>query len=168
MGSILIEPLPASALRGLIKIEPSTSSTSTTTYKCIPSFIKVEPQQAETVTATTMGTLETAIPDQQFIEQVKPVFSPSLSIGSTSLASPGSPNSSTSNGGGKMKSSPCRKKSTSSLTQEEEDISNIPSLQARIQIISQRVSLILKAFLDGIVITTINHQCNQVSQLVLH
>ena len=143
----LIEPLPASALRGLIKIEPSTSSTSITTYKCIPSFIKVEPQQAETVTATTVATLETAIPDQQFIEQVKPVFSPSLSIGSTSLASPGSPNSSTSNGGGKMKSSPCRKKSTSSLTQEEEDISNIPSLQARIQIISQRVSLILKAFL---------------------
>merc|ERR1719270_2649397 len=141
----LIEPLPASALRGLIKIEPTTSTT-TTTYKCIPSFIKVEPQASETVTATTVATLETAsIPDQQqqFIEQVKPVFSPaSLSIGSASLASPGSPNSSSSNnGGGKIKSSPCRKKSTSSLTQEEEDISNIPSLQARIQIISQRLGI---------------------------
>jgi len=140
----LIEPLPASALRGLIKIEPTTSTT-TTTYKCIPSFIKVEPQASETVTATTVATLETASiqPEQQFIEQVKPVFSPaSLSIGSASLASPGSPNSSSSNnGGGKIKSSPCRKKSTSSLTQEEEDISNIPSLQARIQIISQRLGI---------------------------
>ena len=135
----LIEPLPASALRGLIKIEPSTT---TTTYKCIPSFIKVEPNQAtETVTATATTVAIEPPTDQQFIEQVKPVFSP-LSIGSASLASPGSPNSSTSNGGGKMKSSPSRKKSTSSLTQEEEDISNIPSLQTRIQIISQRVSVL--------------------------
>ena len=72
------------------------------------------------------------------------VFSP-LSMGS-SMASPGSPNSTSpglaGSGGGKMKSSPSRKKSTSSnsgLTPEEEDISNIPSLQTRIQIISQRV-----------------------------
>merc|ERR1711976_165881 len=134
----LIEPLPASALRGLIKIEPSTTST---TYRCIPSFIKVEPNQAtETVTATATTVAIEPPTDQQFIEQVKPVFSP-LSIGSASLASPGSPNSSTSNGGGKMKSSPSRKKSTSSLTQEEEDISNIPSLQTRIQIISQRLGI---------------------------
>jgi hypothetical protein len=41
-----------------------------------------------------------------------------------------------------MKSSPVRKKSTSSSsTADEDDISNIPSLQMRIQIISQRVSL---------------------------
>ena len=126
----LIEPLPASALRGLIKIEPTT--TSTTTYTCIPSFIKVE--QPDSIATATTSIVET---EPQF-EQVKPVFSP-LSMGS-SLASPGSPNSSTS-GGGKMKSSPARKKSTSSnCTAEEEDISNIPSLQTRIQIISQRVS----------------------------
>jgi len=126
----LIEPLPASALRGLIKIEPTT----TTTYKCIPSFIKVE--QPDNMTASATAVLET---EPQFEQVIKPVFSP-LSMGS-SLASPGSPNSSTS-GGGKMKSSPVRKKSTSSnCTQEEEDISNIPSLQTRIQIISQRLGI---------------------------
>merc|ERR1712156_994347 len=52
----------------------------------------------------------------------------------------GSPNSNHS-GGGKMKGSPARKKSTWANTQEEEDISNIPSLQARIQIISQRLGI---------------------------
>merc|ERR1719210_294864 len=123
----LIEPLPASALRGLIKIEPTSTAT---TYKCIPSFIKVE--QPDNIAATAI--VET---EPQF-EQVKPVFSP-LSMGS-SLASPGSPNSSTS-GGGKMKSSPSRKKSTCSNPEEGEDISNIPSLQTRIQIISQRLGI---------------------------
>jgi hypothetical protein len=49
-------------------------------------------------------------------------------------SSPGSPGS----GGGKMKSS--RKKSTAS-TDEEDDISNIPSLQMRIQIIQQRFGI---------------------------
>jgi ovo-like protein len=74
------------------------------------------------------------------------VFSP-LSMGS-SMASPGSPNSTSpgraGSGGGKMKSSPSRKKSTSSnsgMTPDEEDISNIPSLQTRIQIISQRLGI---------------------------
>ena len=40
--------------------------------------------------------------------------------------------------GGKVKGSPARKKSTSS-TGDEDDISNIPSLKMRIQVISQRV-----------------------------
>ena len=40
-------------------------------------------------------------------------------------------------GGGKVKGSPARKKSTSST--DEDDISNIPSLKMRIQVISQRV-----------------------------
>merc|ERR1719361_2101861 len=56
------------------------------------------------------------------------------------MASPGSPNSNHS-GGGKIKGSPTRKKSTSSNTADEEDISNIPSLQTRIQIISQRLGI---------------------------
>jgi ovo-like protein len=57
------------------------------------------------------------------------------------MASPGSPNS-TNSGGGKMKGSPARKKSTSSTsTTDEDDISNIPSLQTRIQIISQRLGI---------------------------
>ena len=64
------------------------------------------------------------------LDQFNPVFSP----GSSSMASPGSPNSENS-GGGKM----ARKKSTASTTSDEDDISNIPSLQTRIQIISQRV-----------------------------
>ena len=66
------------------------------------------------------------------LDQFNPVFSP----GSSSMASPGSPNSENS-GGGKM----ARKKSTASSTStDEDDISNIPSLQTRIQIISQRVN----------------------------
>ena len=69
------------------------------------------------------------------LDQFNPVFSP----GSSSMASPGSPNSENS-GGGKM----ARKKSTASSTStDEDDISNIPSLQTRIQIISQRVCTML-------------------------
>jgi hypothetical protein len=69
--------------------------------------------------------------DHGQLDQFNPVFSP----GSSSMASPGSPNSENS-GGGKM----ARKKSTASTTSaDEDDISNIPSLQTRIQIISQRV-----------------------------
>lgn len=146
----LIEPLPASALKGLIKIEPGSGTASNAptvqvaasaavpTYKCINSFIKVE--QPDHINLGGQVEFE-----QMPMEPMNPVFSP-LSLGSSSMASPGSPTNSTSpglhNGGGKMKSSPARKKSTSSNTTEEDDISNIPSLQTRIQIISQRVSLI--------------------------
>merc|ERR1719367_2212025 len=69
------------------------------------------------------------------------------------MASPGSPNSTSPGlnnnsssvmaigGGGKIKASPVRKKSTCSNTTDEDDISNIPSLQTRIQIISQRLGI---------------------------
>jgi hypothetical protein len=108
-----LEPLPASALKGLIKSEPSPNI-----YTGLPFGIKTE---------------EVFHPDFE-----TSVFSPA-SLYSASIASPGSPGSSP--GGGKMKSSPVRKKSTSSSsTADEDDISNIPSLQMRIQIISQRVS----------------------------
>ena len=96
----LIEPLPASALQGLIKVEPSTGSSS--------SAIKEE-DEGETYS--------------------REVYSPQAQV-----SSPGSPGSS----GGKMKTS--RKKSTAS-TDEEDDISSIPSLQMRISIIQQRVRL---------------------------
>ena len=94
----LIEPLPASALQGLIKVEPSAATPAT-------SIVKEE----EEGDAYACG-----------------MYSPQV-------ASPGSPGA----GGGKAKTS--RKKSTAS-TDEEDDISNIPSLQMRIQIIQQRVS----------------------------
>jgi len=94
----LIEPLPASALQGLIKVEPSTGSSS--------SAIKEED------------------------EGDREVYSPQAQV-----SSPGSPGSSA---GGKMKTS--RKKSTAS-TDEEDDISNIPSLQMRISIIQQRFGI---------------------------
>ena len=134
----LIEPLPASALKGLIKIEPGANAAPVApvpnTYKCINSFIKVE--QPDHLNPVEL--------EQVPMEQMNPVFSP-LSMASSSLASPGSPSTSPgiagANGGGKMKNSPARKKSTSSNTTEEDDISNIPSLQTRIQIISQRVSI---------------------------
>jgi hypothetical protein len=96
----LIEPLPASALQGLIKVEPTTGSNS--------SAIKEE-DEGETYT--------------------REVYSPQAQV-----SSPGSPGSS----GGKMKTS--RKKSTAS-TDEEDDISNIPSLQMRISIIQQRFGI---------------------------
>ena len=50
---------------------------------------------------------------------------------------PGSPCGSQHPHTGKVKGSPTRKKSTSST--DEDDISNIPSLKMRIQVISQRV-----------------------------
>jgi len=109
-----LEPLPASALKGLIKSEPS-------------------PNMYTTGLTFGIKTEEVNHPDFE-----TSVFSPA-SLYSASIASPGSPGSSP--GGGKMKSSPVRKKSTSSSsTADEDDISNIPSLQMRIQIISQRVS----------------------------
>jgi len=140
----LIEPLPASALKGLIKVEPV--GTQPTTYKCIPGFIKVE--QLDNSTA---GCSDPDQPASCNMEQMNPVFSP-LSLGSSSMASPGSPNSTSPGlnnnsssvmaiGGGKIKASPVRKKSTSSNTTDEDDISNIPSLQTRIQIISQRLGI---------------------------
>ena len=111
-----LEPLPVSALRGLIKTEPSNSAYNAASAGA-QMGIKME---------------ESGHPDFEAT-----VFSPS-SLYSASIASPGSPGSSP--GGGKMKSSPVRKKSTSSSsTADEDDISNIPSLQMRIQIISQRV-----------------------------
>jgi hypothetical protein len=97
----LIEPLPASALQGLIKVEPATGSSS--------SAIKEE-DEGETYN--------------------REVYSPQTHV----LSPPGSPGSS----GGKMKTS--RKKSTAS-TDEEDDISNIPSLQMRISIIQQRFGI---------------------------
>ena len=121
--------------------EPTQNSTYT------PGFIKVEP-----TSDLPMGQIQIMDHDQlncTHLDQVNnPVFSP-LSMGSSSLASPGSPNSTSPgllpNGGGKMKSAPpSRKKSTASSNgvEDEEDISNIASLQTRIQIISQRVSSI--------------------------
>ena len=114
-----LEPLPASALKGLIKTEPSNQA-----FAGISMGIKTE---------------DAVHPDFE-----TSVFSPS-SLYSASIASPGSPGSSP--GGGKMKSSHhVRKKSTSSSsTADEDDISNIPSLQMRIQIISQRVSFLNKS-----------------------
>jgi len=96
----LVEPLPASALQGLIKIEPSFD----------PSIVKQEE-----------NSLETNYPHMYSPETLGP-----------------GPNSPT--GGGKMKSA-SRKKSTASTDTEEDDISNIPSLQMRIQIIQQRLGV---------------------------
>ena len=90
----LVEPLPASALQGLIKIEPNFD----------PSLVKVEEAGA----------------------------------GDTSLDS--CYEGARSPGGGKIKTC-ARKKSTASTdTDNEDDISNIPSLNMRLQIIQQRVS----------------------------
>ena len=91
----LVEPLPASALQGLIKIEPNFDT----------SLVKVE----------EAGTCDT-----------------SLDSCYEGASSPG---------GGKIKTPSARKKSTASTdTDNEEDISNIPSLNMRLQIIQQRVS----------------------------
>jgi len=113
----LVEPLPASALQGLIKIEPSCSIGGVVPGGFNPNLVKVEAEGGECCQSYT------------------PVYSPLPST--SSLPSPGSPE--TANGGGKIKAAP-RKKSTAS-TDEEDDISNIPSLQMRIQIIQQRFGI---------------------------
>jgi len=107
----LVEPLPASALQGLIKIEPCISNGFN------PNLIKQE---------------ETC----ENLEGYPSAYSP---LPMQSMMSPGSPTPSSHSGGGKMKT-PSRKKSTAS-TDEEDDISNIPSLQMRIQIIQQRFGI---------------------------
>jgi len=107
----LVEPLPASALQGLIKIEPCISN-------CFnPNLIKQE-EACEN------------------LDSYPSAYSP---LPMQSMMSPGSPTPSSHSGGGKMKT-PSRKKSTAS-TDEEDDISNIPSLQMRIQIIQQRFGI---------------------------
>lgn len=113
----LVEPLPASALQGLIKIEPCISNGFN------PNLIKQE---------------ETC----ENLEGYPSAYSP---LPMQSMMSPGSPTPSSHSGGGKMKT-PSRKKSTAS-TDEEDDISNIPSLQMRIQIIQQRVSYHTTSFI---------------------
>jgi len=107
----LVEPLPASALQGLIKIEPCINNGFN------PNLIKQE---------------ETC----ENLESYPSAYSP---LPMQSMMSPGSPTPSSHSGGGKMKT-PSRKKSTAS-TDEEDDISNIPSLQMRIQIIQQRFGI---------------------------
>ena len=52
-------------------------------------------------------------------------------------------------GGGKIRTSPQRKKSASS-SNDEEDLMNVPSLQMRIQILQQRVSLKLSAIANRV------------------
>ena len=106
----LVEPLPASALKGLIKIEPESTFN--------PGLVKVEHHHTHCVEEN--------------------VFSPMASPESPAVLSPPQTPCNQSNGGGKIKSSGLsRKKSTSST--DEDDISNIPSLKMRIQVISQRV-----------------------------
>ena len=97
----LVEPLPASALAGLIKIEPA--------FEAGACAVKQEGGEGAALQYP----------------------------GSPPEPGQGSPHSC---GGGKMKSPGARKKSTASTDTEEDDISNIPSLQMRLQIIQQRVS----------------------------
>ena len=52
-----------------------------------------------------------------------------------------------------------RKKSTASTDTEEDDISNIPSLQMRIQIIRQRVSGVIFSDIGIIIIRTFYLYC---------
>jgi len=119
----LVEPLPASALQGLIKIEPPCSIGGVVPGGFNPNLVKVETDGGDCASGDCC-------------HNHTPVYSPLPST--SSLPSPGSPDSATTCGG-KMKAAP-RKKSTAS-TDEEDDISNIPSLQMRIQIIQQRFGI---------------------------
>lgn len=114
----IIEPLPASALEGVVKTEPP------------PAIFSMQSIGIKTDEAGSSSDFDAG------------VFSPASSY-TNSITLPESPCS----GGGKIKSSPIRKKSTSSSSvTDEDDISNIPSLQMRIQIISQRVRIHIRYF----------------------
>jgi len=113
----LVEPLPASALQGLIKVEPSCPPPDLT-EGFHPGLVKVETDVPE-----SLGVEGNVVYSSEFS-----AISPN-----NGLPSPLSP------GGGKLKVPP-RKKSTASCD-EEDDISNIPSLQMRIQIIQQRCGI---------------------------
>ena len=126
----LVEPLPASALKGLIKLEIPQN----------PSPVKIELQQQQSqppMTSLSPGSSGSASPP------VQPPTSPPQQQQQRQQQR---------NGGGKMKSSPTRKKSTNSsssisaasttsTSSDEDDISNIPSLKMRIQLISQRLGI---------------------------
>ena len=194
----LIEPLPAASLKDFIKIEPETlddtnhisipvpSSISTITSPSPPQIfaptqcfnIKIE-NNNNSLTSTSFPVSMESTPTTLFA----PISLPGATCnvvgnGGQILPNGNSPPSvldqsfSDDIGGGKIKSSLTRKKSTCSITSnsssgtssgngtstyittipipavisntpssnDEEDISNIPSLQMRIQIISQRVS----------------------------
>ncbi len=132
----LMEPLPASALKGLIKTETEVVAAFNNNTA---NLVKMEKPDQSVSVATDVGNAE--------------VFSPmSMESGDHNMTSPGSPSlnnleggspGGVGSGGGKMKGSPTRKKSTSSSGNgsEEDDISSIPSLKMRIQIISQRLGI---------------------------
>ena len=136
----IVEPLPESALRGLIKIEPEQQIV--TVPQAVFSgnngsfSIKLENNNDMTNHKSEIFTP---------LKLVTPVSPPTQQL-SPNVVSP-----TPSSGGGKMKTSSTRKKSQSQTTtiikasapsitvSDDDDLSNIPSLQTRIQIISQRV-----------------------------
>lgn len=120
----LVEPLPASALKGLIKQEIPVTLPNTPMYNS-SNLVKME--------VSDLQGGQDGGGDMTCDSFNQHAYSP-MSMSSTPNSPMGSPSS---NGGGKMKGSPHRKKS---LSTDEDDISNIPSLKMRIQIISQRVS----------------------------
>ncbi|TRY73157.1 hypothetical protein TCAL_02209 [Tigriopus californicus] len=120
----LVEPLPASALKGLIKQEIPVTLPNTPMYNT-SNLVKME------VSDLQGGHEGGDMTSDSFNQHA---YSP-MSMSSTPNSPMGSPSS---NGGGKMKGSPNRKKS---LSTDEDDISNIPSLKMRIQIISQRIGI---------------------------
>jgi hypothetical protein len=113
-GETTISPIQPPALKSLVEKLPAG----------LQGLIKVEP------TPTSGFNPNIVKVEEDTMDYLHPVYSP-MSMGS--LASPGSP---TSPGGGKMK----RKKSTAS-TDEEDDLSNVPSLQMRIHLIQQRLGI---------------------------
>uniref|UniRef100_A0A0K2UY51 C2H2-type domain-containing protein n=1 Tax=Lepeophtheirus salmonis TaxID=72036 RepID=A0A0K2UY51_LEPSM len=140
----LMEPIPSSALKGLIKVEPISGSASP------PNM------------SNTQGIFDQSFIKMENVDSIHQSCSSSTtSSGNDSAFSPlsmvHSPSSPTPSNAGKVKS-PSRKKSSSSTssssssftimtaasggpTNEDDDISNIPSLQMRIQIISQRLGI---------------------------
>ena len=226
----LIEPLPASAVKDFIKVEPETMEENNPVAIQVPSTISAtsihSPQQIFTPTQCFNIKIEnnnnivhsTPFPISVSEPTTATLFTPFGLSGATCniisnngqilATTPNSPPSLSEHiasgntvVGGKIKTSLTRKKSTCSTTSntstgtsnsmgssvgtsintitsnppssnDEEDISNIPSLQMRIQIISHRVSVLIITSIITLIITLIikhrninrpngiDHQCN--------
>ena len=147
----IVEPLPESALQGLIKIEGDAAAVGVTS---IPHTVQLQLHPVATSGPTTAATTIDLIPDVYSIagvtEAAGGVVTP---VSPTPSPTNGKPTPTLPAGGGKIKSGKKSGNSSSTTTtiikaaapsiqvSEDDDLSNVTSFETRVNIIAQRVSL---------------------------
>ena len=150
----IVEPLPESALQGLIKIEGDATAVGATS---IPHTVQLQLHPVAMSGPTTATTTIDLIPDVYSVagvtEAVGGVVTP---VSPTPSLTNGKPTPPLPAGGGKIKSGKKSGNSSSSSSttttiikaaapsiqvSEDDDLSNVTSFETRVNIIAQRVSL---------------------------